>query len=131
MKLFSAACARTAIVSAIAGAVLAVVAGPANADAYNYWGAIAISRQTGKTGYSYNYSSAAAAEARAVSECGVADCQTVVWFANGCGAVAQATDLSWGWGWGSSLSTAESYALAGTSGNGARIVSWACTTGHR
>jgi hypothetical protein len=30
---------------------------------------------------------------------------------HGCGAVAQATDLSWGWG--SSLSIAESYALAG------------------
>jgi Domain of unknown function (DUF4189) len=130
MKLFSAACVRTAIVSALAGTVLAVAASPANADAYNY-GAIAISRQTGSTGYSYNYSSRAAAEAQAISKCGVADCQAVVWFANGCGAAAQATDQSWGWGWGSSLSIAESYALAGTSGNGARIVSWACTSGHR
>ena len=130
MKLFRAAYARTAIVSTLAGAVLAVAAGPADAAAYNY-GAIAISRQTGSSGYSYNYSSAAAAEAQAVSNCGVADCQAVVWFANGCGAVAQATDQSWGWGWGSSLYTAESYALAGTSGNGARIVSWACTTSHR
>lgn len=131
MKLFSTACTRAAIVTTIAGAVLAAAAGPANADAYDYWGAIAISRQTGNTGYSYNYSSAAAAQAQAVSECGVADCQTVVWFVNGCGAVAQATDLSWGWGWGSSLSVAEAYALAGTSGYGARIVRWTCTTGHR
>lgn len=132
MKLFSAACTRTAIASTIAAAAaLAVVTGSANANAYNYWGAIAISQQTGNTGASWDYSSAAAAEARAVSECGVADCQVVVRFANACGAVAQATNRSWGWGWGSSLSIAESYAFANTSGSGARIIRWACTTGHR
>jgi Domain of unknown function (DUF4189) len=133
MKLLSAACARTATMFAITATVLAAATGPANADAYNYWGAIAVSRQTGSTGASWDYSSAAAADTMAISECGVADCQVFIEFANACGAVAQATDGSWGWGWGwgSSLSIAESYALGGTSGSGARIIRRACTTGHR
>lgn len=131
MKLFSTAFARTAIVSAIAGVTIAVTAGPANADAYDYWGAMAISVRTGNTAYAIDYSSAAAAATAAVNTCGAADCRWVVYFANGCGAVAQASDRSWGWGWGSALSTAESKAIAGAPGYGARIVNWACTTGHQ
>jgi Domain of unknown function (DUF4189) len=130
MKLLSAACIRIAIVSTLGAAAIAAVPGPANADVYNYWGAIAVSLQTSNTGASWNYSSAAAADAVALNECGVADCQVYVEFANACGAVAQATDGSWGRGWGSSLSIAESYALANTSGSGAHIMRWACTTGH-
>jgi hypothetical protein len=131
MKLLSAAYARTAVVSAIAAASLVAVADPANADAYNYWGAIAVSFPTGNTGASWDYSSEGAADARALNECGVADCQVLVRFVNACGAVAQATDASWSSGWGSSLSIAESYALSTATGSGARIVRWACTTGHR
>jgi len=131
MKLPGTAFARAAAVSTIAGAALAVGAVPANANAYDYWGAMAISQQTGNTAYAIDYSSAAAAEAAAVEKCSAADCQAVVTFANACGAVAQAPDLSWGWGWGPSLSLAESQAIAGTPGNGAHIVNWACTTGHQ
>ncbi len=123
--------ARTAIVSAIAGTIIAVAAGPANADAYDHWGAMAISTRTGNTSYAIDYSSATAAAAAAVNTCGAADCTWVVYFANGCGAVAQAPDRSWGWSWGSSLSIAESQAIAGTPSYGARIVNWACTTGHQ
>lgn len=97
----------------------------------NYWGAIAVSLQSGSTGASRDYSSEVAADARALSECGAADCQVLVRFGNACGAVARATDGSWSSGWGSSLSIAESYALARATGSGARIVTWACTTSHQ
>lgn len=131
MKLSGTAFVRAAIVSAIAGTTIAASTGPANADAYNYWGAMAISTRTGNTSYAIDYSSSAAAATAAVNACGAADCRWVVYFANGCGAVAQAPDLSWGWGWGSSLSIAKSRAINGAPGRGARIVNWACTTGHQ
>jgi Domain of unknown function (DUF4189) len=78
MKLLSAACIHIAIVSTLGAAAIAAVPGPANADVYNYWGAIAVSLQTSNTGASWNYSSAAAADAVALNECGVADCQVYV-----------------------------------------------------
>ncbi len=122
--------ARIVVVSTIIAATIPGATGPANASAYDYWGAMAISQRTGNTSYAIDYGSANAAGAAAVNACRAADCQAVVYFANACGAVAQARDLSWGSGWGSSLSIAKSWAIAGA-GYGAHIVNWACTTGHQ
>jgi hypothetical protein len=132
MKLPSSALSRTAIVSVVAGVAIAGAPAPANASAYyNYWGALAISVRTGNTSSAINYGSANAAISAAVNTCGAYDCQAVVYFANACGAVAQAQNLSWGSGWGARLSDAESWAIRGTSGYGAHIVNWACTSNHQ
>jgi hypothetical protein len=132
MKINRTAIARTAVVTALAATGFAVTAvGSAQAQSYDNWGAMAISVSTGNTAYAIDYGSAASAEQAAVNSCGASDCKAVVNFANGCGAVAQAPDLSWGWGYGPSRSEAEYQAIVGAPGYGAKILAWACTTGHQ
>jgi len=89
---------RTVLSTAIAGAVFALTTGTANA-ATDYWAAIAISPSTGNVGYTYNSASSGGAASGAVHKCGASDCQAVVRVINGCAAVAQAPDGSWGWGY--------------------------------
>ena len=62
-------------------------------------GAIAISPDTGRVGYSKGLNSAIEAEQAAVGLCKARDCRAVVNFTNACGAVAQAFNTSWAWGW--------------------------------
>ncbi len=132
MKINRTAIARTAVVTALAATGFAVTAvGSAQAQSYDNWGAMAISLSTGHTSYAIDYGTAASAERAAVNACGVSDCKAVVNFANGCGAVAQAPDLSWGWGYGPSRAEAQYQAIAGAPGYGAQILAWACTTGHQ
>ena len=64
------------------------------------------------------------------SKCGPLDCQTVVQVRNGCAAIAQAPNGSWGWGYGGSRAAAQHQATSATPGRGARVLSWVCTTGH-
>lgn len=52
------------------------------------YGAIALNRETGRYGYAYNQGSRASAESVAQSHCGY-NCTPIVWFANGCAALAQ------------------------------------------
>jgi serine/threonine-protein kinase len=78
----------------------------------NTFGAIAYSPSAGSRGWSHGYNTRAAAENRALQECGHNDCRVAVWFLNQCGALAHATNGPWGWGLGSSRSIAESTALA-------------------
>jgi hypothetical protein len=63
------------------------------------WGAIAISPDTGRVGYSQGLNSAIEAEQAAVGLCKARDCRAVVNFTKACGAVAHAVNTSWGWGW--------------------------------
>jgi hypothetical protein len=130
MKLPSSAFSRTAIVSVVAAVAIFGAPVSANASMYDYWGALAVSVRTGNTSSAIDYGSAVAAENAAVNACGANDCQAVVVFANACGAVAQAGNLSWGSGWGASLSVAESWAIS-QAGYGAGIVNWACTSNHQ
>lgn len=58
-----------------------LLAAPAAAQAD--WGAIAVNPQTGATGISYNYNTAAAAKKRARNECGRNKCRVAVWVRNG------------------------------------------------
>jgi Domain of unknown function (DUF4189) len=93
------------------------------------WGAIAISPTTGKVGYSGGRNSAIEAEQAAVSLCKAHDCRAVVNFTKGCGAVAQATNTSWGWGSDPSSTGAQNRALVSCNqyGAGCRVSGWICS----
>ncbi len=114
-------------------AVSLVAVQPASANGNNY-GAIAYSSATGSHGYSYDYSTAQAAQNAALRYCenysGTGDCKSLVVFKNACGALAQTPDNSAGSGWGVDRPTAESFALQSCSqfGPNCRITRWVCTS---
>ena len=93
------------------------------------WGAIAISPDTGRVGYSKGLNTAIQAEQAAVGLCKARDCRAVVNFTNACGAVAQAFNTSWGWGRDHSSTGAQNQALVSCSqyGAGCRIAGWICS----
>ncbi|WP_067656158.1 DUF4189 domain-containing protein [Nocardia harenae] len=116
-------------VAAAVGSALTLGAPSAQA-ARSYYGAIALSPATGLIGYSYDYADVDQATARALSSCGAADCQSLVWFANGCGAVAYSERTStWSWAYGASRRSAQSLAL-NENYSDATIVHWNCTSNH-
>ncbi|WP_405165777.1 DUF4189 domain-containing protein [Nocardia sp. NBC_01499] len=118
-----------AAIAAAASCALAISAPAAQAKAYNY-GAIALSTSTGLIGYSYDYPDSAGAQARAVRGCGAGDCATVVWFANGCGAVAYSRHSgAYSWGYAASRAGAQGKALSNNNSD-AYIVHWNCTSNH-
>ena len=106
----------------------------AQAQAQTYYGAITYSDASGTHGFSYDYSTRAGAETRAISECervsGYGDCYVLVWFRNACGALAESYDGAYGSGWGSDRAIAEQYALQSCNqyGRGCTISRWVCTT---
>ncbi|NMN98508.1 DUF4189 domain-containing protein [Antrihabitans stalactiti] len=122
--------ARAAVITAAAGAALALATAPANAAVDNY-GSIAYSPTTGNVGWSYDYANRATAEAVATGYCNASDCQAVVWFYNGCGALSVASDGAYGWGYAPTREGAEYHALRNTPGPNGHIVRWVCTTGHQ
>lgn len=63
--------------------------------ATDYYGAIAINKETGRTGYSYDYTSRGGAENRALAECGKG-CKIATWVRNGCAAVAYSPNTKTG-----------------------------------
>ncbi|NJL42652.1 MAG: DUF4189 domain-containing protein [Pseudanabaena sp. RU_4_16] len=97
-----------------------------------YFGAIARSREGGK-GYSWNYTTQAEAEQRAINECSeistTKNCEVLVWFRNACGSIAEASDGGAGSGWGADESLAERNALqsCSTVGSGCKITRTICT----
>ena len=108
------------------GLVLVFLSGAANAQ--DYYGAIAFSKSTGQTGYSYDYSSRGGAEQAALNKCGENDCEIQVWFQNSCGALAQGGDGALGYSWAANnRSQAESRALS-ECGSNCEVLAWACTT---
>jgi hypothetical protein len=94
-----------------------------------HFGAIAFSRHSGAVGYSYDYSSGAAAEQSALNSCG-GDCRVVVWFRNACGALAVGAGRGYGATWADTQSDAESLAIntcrANTTDCG--VAQWVCTS---
>lgn len=124
---------KLAAVAALGMPVLAFAHLP-EARAQTYYGAITYSEATGTHGFSYDYSSRAGAESRAVNECenvsGRGDCFVLVWFRNACGALAESYDGAYGSGWGGDRAIAEQYALQSCSqyGRGCSITRWVCTT---
>jgi len=104
---------------------------PGTALAWDKYGAIAYSAGTGRNGYSYDYDSRAAAQNKALNECGARDCVVKVWFKNACGAFARSRrDGSTGWAYAYSMAAAKREALrqCRARGNGCELVAWACTS---
>ncbi|RZJ24700.1 MAG: DUF4189 domain-containing protein [Haliea sp.] len=91
----------------------------------NKYGAIAFNKASRKHGYAFNQSSRAAAEARALAECGK-DCTPMMWFANGCGALAVGS-TRYGAGSADSRLTAELLARRNCGQSDCRIVVYSCT----
>ncbi|MEB3337148.1 MAG: DUF4189 domain-containing protein [Leptolyngbyaceae bacterium] len=123
--------------SHLAGIVVALpilLIGTGKAVARDYYGAITYSEDSGAHGYSYDYATRRAAETRALSECesnaGTGDCEVLVWFKNGCGALATAPDGAYGSGWAGNRTGAEDQAISSCSqyARGCRVKRWVCTT---
>ncbi|HTF49901.1 MAG TPA: DUF4189 domain-containing protein [Pseudonocardia sp.] len=131
---------RAVVTATLTGAALLLTAGPAAAGSViegpvtgdpGAWAAIAISPRTGNVGYTFDHPTRSSAERGAVSRCRASDCQTVVVVANGCAAVAQASNRSWGWAYAGSPSSAQSRAVSAAPGGRARVIKWVCTRGHQ
>lgn len=95
---------RSVCLAAVFGALMP---GAALAELY---AAIAFSPSSGRSGTSWNYGSQGEAETEAYYQCGVNDCNTVVWFTQ-CGAIAVGDGYGYGTGYASSLDTATNTAL--------------------
>jgi hypothetical protein len=102
---------------------------PGYGNGNTQFGSIAYSKSTGRSGYSYGYSDLNSANNDARSRCGQDDCEVMVVFWNGCGALAKGSDGSLGWGTAGSRAGAESRALqeCNSSGSNCEIVCWACS----
>jgi hypothetical protein len=120
---------RLQVSAALAVAAFFALFGSAARAADDNFGAIAFSSGTGATGYSYDYDSRDDAEERALQECGPG-CKVVLWFKNGCGALAVGEGNGSGTGWAASRTEAENLAIGYCRQNtsGCEISRWACTT---
>lgn len=107
---------------------IALLPGTALADLY---AAIAYSTTTGKAGTAWNYDSQSLAETEAYSQCGVEDCDTVLWFTQ-CGAIAVGDGFGYGTGYDLSLATATDTALQNCDGFAAncQITAAFCNEGY-
>lgn len=93
----------------VSGALIA--AGTAEA-APQYYGTLALSRLK-NSAVANTDSSKVGADAAAIRDCANYDCEIVLRFADGCGAIAQGADGKWGWAAGASLQEAQQNAIAG------------------
>jgi len=91
----------------------------------NKYGAIAFNKATRRHGYAFNQSTRAAAESRALAECGKG-CTPMMWFANGCGALAVGR-TRYGAGSADARLTAELQARQQCGQSDCRIVVYTCT----
>ena len=93
------------------------------------FGAIAYSKSTGKTGYSYGYNDIQTANQRAINGCGESDCEVTAVFWNGCGALAKGRNGSTGWATAGSRCEAESKALreCNSVDSDCKVICWACS----
>jgi uncharacterized membrane protein len=100
--------------------------------AQEYFGAIAYSPSSGAHGWAKDHPSRAAAERASLAECRkrAKDCRNVLWFKNGCGALAISAK-AYGWGWGSTqvLADGEAIKACAKHAKGCKVTSQACTTG--
>lgn len=123
---------------AVAGLAVAAglaLAGTANAQAVNHFGAISIDPVDGSSGFAYNYRTRAAAEARSLRECRVRSstgaCRTIAWVRNGCVAAAVVRRPNGSlrriaWGIGVTRAQAQNRARA-RAGVRSRVLVWTCT----
>ncbi len=113
-------------------AILLLLSFASTVQAADYYGAIAYSRSTGASAYSYDHRSRHNAEVSAINHCGRRDCQAVIWFKNACGALSVGARGAYGTGWGSTRQLAEAYARQSCQkhGGGRHCATqvWTCTT---
>ena len=86
--------------------------------AQDYFGAIAYSARSGANGWAKDHPSREAAEKAALAACRphANDCRAVLWFKNGCGALAAGAKAHiYGYGWGTTQALADAEALKGCS----------------
>ena len=102
--------------------------------AADYFGAIAYSPRSGADGWAKDHPSREAAERAAVSACSkhAKDCRSVVWFKNGCGAIA-VSDKAYGWGWGTTQKLADTEAIRACTKHaaGCKVRRQVCTAAAR
>lgn len=115
---------------ALMGVALIFSAGTAMAGqcGYDYcWGAVGVGPGNA-WGFSHGYASEQQAWNAVQGECG-GDCDNIHTFYNACGAIAMASDGSWGFDWGYSQGEAESKALGQCNryGPDCSIRVWACS----
>lgn len=100
--------------------------------AADYFGAIAYSPSSGADGWSKDHRSRKAAERAAVEGCRrhAEDCKPVVWFKNGCGALAVG-GKAYGWGWGTTQALADGEAVKACSrhAKACKVTRKVCTAG--
>ena len=100
--------------------------------AADYFGAIAYSTSTGAHGWARDHASRAAAQKAALAACSkhAKDCKPVLWFKNGCGALAVSEKI-YGWGWGTTQKLADGEAIKACAkhGKACKVSLQACTTG--
>jgi uncharacterized protein DUF4189 len=91
-----------------------------------HYGAIAVAPD-GSVGKSWDFSTRAGAERRALNECPRSGCKVLVTFVNSCGAIAynSATRRYWG-GRGTTRTAAQRDAISNAGGG--RWITWVCTT---
>jgi Domain of unknown function (DUF4189) len=113
-----------------AGLCLAPLFAASPAWAWTLYGAIAYSPVTGGVGYSYNFRSRSGAENDALSHCSThgAGCIVVIWFQNGCGALAvSGSGHGYGSGWSWNVGNAENIALNSCRASDCYVARWVCT----
>jgi uncharacterized protein DUF4189 len=105
---------------------------PAAALAQELFGAIAYSTGSGAYGWAKDHPSREAAERASLAACSkrAKDCRNVLWFKNGCGALAVSAK-AYGWGWGSTQALADGEAIKACAkhATGCKVTSQACTAG--
>ncbi|MET7768893.1 DUF4189 domain-containing protein [Nocardia sp. NPDC005366] len=100
-----------AVSSTAAFAVIGAGSGPADA-AGKYYGTLAVSRTTGKVVAAVDHPSRVSADAEAIRECAVYDCELVQRFVDGCAAIARGADGRYGWAAAGTRTEAEQFAIA-------------------
>ena len=110
-------------------ALLPGVAWPAD-----FFGAIAYSPRTGADGWAKDHPSQGAAERAALAACSASadDCRGILWFKNGCGALAVSSKV-YGWGWGTTQALADTEAIKACAKHalGCKVTRQICTTGAK
>ncbi|HEV3010123.1 MAG TPA: DUF4189 domain-containing protein [Burkholderiales bacterium] len=100
--------------------------------AQDYFGAIAYSPGSGAQGWANDQPSRQAAERAALAACRkhAKDCRAVVWFQNGCGALAVSAKV-YGWGWGTTQALADAQAMKACSEHAkhCKVTRRLCTAG--
>lgn len=113
---------------ALAVAAVLAAASFSASEAEAAYAAIAFSQSHGSTGYWYGAPSRAAAEARALRECG-SGCSVVIWTQDACAALAVGRGNGYGTYWSTSQAKATSGALSECARRttGCRIAAYACS----